>query len=108
MILEFEKQLPNLTITETVSKISTELVFEVNDNATNIDLVGQIVVIREIKNQERVTEVKDSIPIEVTVSKRKLINEENATYLHLKKFQLDFTEEYTMFSGEIELTNVLD
>lgn len=107
MKLEFKEELPNL-INGTINKISTEIDYTVSDITGAVNIDGKILVIREIKNNSRVTEIRDFIPIEITVKKHKLIKRTKGVSLLLEGFQFDFKEDCTILSGDLDLTNVED
>jgi hypothetical protein len=87
-------------------KASSEIIYEKKQTKKEIILVGKIIIIREIKNIERITEIKDSFPIDITIFKEKVINPESEVLLHLTSVKFEVMEDKTIFQGEIELSNI--
>jgi hypothetical protein len=105
--LTFEEKIPNL-ISGTINKITTETDFKVSDNGSTVDIKGQFVVLREIKSESRVTEIRDFFPVDISVNKRKLIKKTGEVSLRLEGFRFDFEGDYTVFVVDLDLANVED
>jgi hypothetical protein len=107
MKLTFEEKLPNL-LKGSVNKISTEIEYETKENGDATDILGKFLIIREVKTENRVTEIRDHLPVEISISKRKLINKTKAVTLNLEGFRFELEGNFTTFLVDIELNNVED
>ncbi|KZO00618.1 hypothetical protein [Pseudobacillus badius] len=107
MKLTLEENLPNL-IQGAVNKLSIETDYVSKESANDIVLTGKFIITREIKTKNRVTEIKDRIPVEITIPKKKLIKKTAETSLHLKEYRFGFEGDCTLFEVEAEITNVAD
>jgi hypothetical protein len=107
MRFTFEERLPNL-INGTINKISTEIDYKIKENGHTIETLGEIVVKREIKTENRITEIRDYIPIHISFPRYRLIKETLEVSLRLEKFRFELEGDFTLFEGELELTNVAD
>ncbi|MEK5445127.1 MULTISPECIES: hypothetical protein [Bacillaceae] len=105
MQLTFKEKLPNL-VSGIINKISMDVDYEIKEVGNDIEIFGKFIVIREIKNENRITEIKDCIPIEITIAKKYLIKKTKEVSLRLEGFHFEFEEDITVISGEIELSNV--
>ncbi|KIL72965.1 hypothetical protein [Bacillus badius] len=107
MKLTLEENLPNL-IQGSVNKLSIETDYVSKESANDIVLTGKFIITREIKTTNRVTEIKDRIPVEITIPKKKLIKKTAETSLYLKEYRFGFEGDFTLFAVDVEITNVED
>jgi hypothetical protein len=105
MRFTFEERLPNL-INGTINTISTDIDYKIQDNGNKILISGEIVVKRIIRTNNRKTEIKDYIPIDISIPRNKLIKKTTEVSFLLEKFRFDLEGDCTLFEGEAELTNV--
>ncbi|KAB7708991.1 hypothetical protein F9802_02305 [Bacillus aerolatus] len=105
MKFALEEKFSNLA-NGSIKKVSTETEYEVRESERNIEILGRFVVTREIKNQNRVTEIRDYLPIEITVPKNKIIKKTAEVSLLLKEFRIELEGDFAIFGVEVELTNV--
>jgi len=107
MKITLEERLPNL-INGSINKISSEMDCKVKDNEKDIHISGQFVITREIRTENRTTEIRDCIPLDINISKRRLIKKTAEVFIFLEGFRVDFEGDFTVFIVEVELTNVTD
>ena len=105
MQLTFKENLPNLA-NGIINKVSLEIDYETNENSNNIWISGKFIVIREIKYESRITEIKNHIPVEIDIAKGNLIQKTKEVFLRLDGFYFEFKNDVTVISGELELGNV--
>jgi hypothetical protein len=87
-------------------KVYTEMLCDKKVTKREIKLIGNLVITREIRKLDRITEIKDCFPIDITVLKEKVINPEAEILLRLNSFTFEIGEDMTTFKGELELNNV--
>jgi hypothetical protein len=107
MMFKLEENLPNLA-KGSVNKISAETDYEIRETWKNVEISGKLVVTREIKTQDRVTEIRDYIPIDVIIPKHRLIKKTAEVFLRLAGFNFGFDGDFTKFVGDLEITNISD
>jgi hypothetical protein len=89
-----------------INKVFTEINYDTKQEGKEILIIGDLVITREFVKQSRVTEIKDRLPIHITIPKNRKINIEAEICLHITNVNYEFEEEFTKFYGEIELTNI--
>lgn len=105
MKITFEDQIPNI-VSGVSQNFSVDTSYNINDNKKRIEVLGEILVIREVVFKNRVTQIRDCIPIHITLDKSNLIKKTDEVILHLEGFKFDFGGEYTKIFVDLELTNV--
>lgn len=89
-----------------LKKFSTEILCETNETDEQIQIVGFFNIIREIESTNKMTEIKDRFPVNITIPKNKrLINDVDCS-IRLNSFNFEILEEITNIWFELELLNV--
>lgn len=107
MKFSITENLPNL-IKGVINKISAENKYEVGEKGTEIEILGSILITREIKSENRVTEIKDYIPFSIIIPKRRLIKKGVEVSLRLDEFRFELDGDFTVFVGGLDLANVME
>jgi hypothetical protein len=105
MIFALEEELSNVRHGSLV-KVNTEIIYDKKLTKKETKLIGKLIVTREIKKMDRITEIKDQFPIDITIPKNNIINSAAEVSLRLAALKFEIEEEATKCYGEFELTNV--
>lgn len=106
-MMEFtiEKTL-DLHIQEKVKRVSVDLEYEVENIYSNVEIDGQITVIRELQSGNDTTEIINRIPVEIIILENRLIDSSQNTELYINGVNITFDEVSTTIFLHLTLTNV--